>query len=141
VSGNGGRNQAFEEVTAQTESAVAYLKEKVAFLESGQPFFLSFFFPLASFHESTLRPLRMAGSENTPAPRGSTSEKDAKEIEQLHKENTKLKNRIKHLLQNYKADEEAAEKEKKHLQDNWRKAEFRVGHLKRALVAEEMLKK
>jgi len=55
----------------------------------------------------------------------------------LKKDNLKLEFRIKHLLKNYKADEEKAQKEAKTLADQLRKAEFRVVHLKRSLEAEE----
>lgn len=147
VSGNSHNGGSGARASDETEQAVKYLKEKVAFLESGVRggpllfFFFCFVSSFSFFHSNSIFLLFLIDAENIPAATGSTSEKDAKEIEHLRKENMKLSNRIRHLLKNYKADEEAAEKEKKMLRDNWRKAESRVGHLKRSLEAEEKLKK
>lgn len=71
---------------------------------------------------------------------GAGSPASQKELDQLKKDNAKLEFRIKHLLKNYKEDEDKSNKEKKELEVLLRKAEFRIVHLKRSLEAEEARK-
>jgi len=59
------------------------------------------------------------------------------EIEEQEKEGNKLKYRIKHLLRNYREDEEKHSEEKAALITQLNKANYRILHLKRTLENEE----